>query len=215
MKKFIIVFLLLSSMISFSQRRIPFNQFSVETSYGFSYPIVPTHDIDPGDYSKFQHWDIGARYMFNTSIGLKLDYATDRFEDSDIEKNGITFRRIDLQAVINIIPLLQLNYAAFQDFRFQGHSGLGITFTSPEELNTDRIGNYIVGFTPQFRISNHFAFNLDFSYIFNFRQHHGFDGTIINPEDFEGVTGSYMNISIGLQYYIGKRDEHADWYIKN
>ena len=69
--------------------------------------------------------------------------------------------------------------------------------------------NVTVGITPQFRVSNKIALNLDLSYISNIYQDHRFDYKSTNSS--RGFDGNMFNASIGLSYYLGKNEKHFDW----
>src|SRR5699024_6772467 len=74
----------------------------------------------------------------------------------------------------------------------------------------DGMGRFIVGLTPQIRLGNRVALTLAGSFIGSFNQDRTFDGTA--PAGGRGFAGKMFNASIGLQFYLGKNDIHADWY---
>jgi OOP family OmpA-OmpF porin len=72
----------------------------------------------------------------------------------------------------------------------------------------------IVGTTALIKISDKLVFNLDFTSITNFTHHLALDGkSDVGPE--LSRTGSIYTTSLGLTYYFGKKDKHADWYYEN
>ena len=61
------------------------------------------------------------------------------------------------------------------------------------------------------KLSDRSSLFLDFSSVFNFKQHYRFDGSLFSP-DFVPTVGNHYNITLGLMFYIGERRLHIDWY---
>jgi OOP family OmpA-OmpF porin len=70
------------------------------------------------------------------------------------------------------------------------------------------------GATVLIKASDKLAFNLDFTMISNLTHHIPLDGQSRLDASFSR-TGSIYTSSIGLTYYLGKKDKHADWYAEN
>ncbi len=70
-------------------------------------------------------------------------------------------------------------------------------------------GGLIVGFTPQFRISNSLALMLDVSSVSNYRQHMNWDGT--HSKSSNNLSGQLVSTSIGLSYSFGSDKMHGDF----
>ena len=67
----------------------------------------------------------------------------------------------------------------------------------------------IVGLTGQVRLSNRVALTGDLTGIVNGRQNWNFDGMgQTTTGSFDGVL---LNASVGLTFYLGKNEKHADW----
>src|SRR5699024_3012216 len=101
-------------------------------------------------------------------------------------------------------------------FNFLVHAGVGYgVFSSddPANIDSDDLGFFTAGITPQIRLGDHFALTGDFSAYANFRQATSFDGT--RPAANRGFKSLYFNGSIGLTYYIGSKEKHADWFHSN
>lgn len=202
-----------------------YNRWSFEVNAGQNKPIRPFasgyYSADPTKYFNFSgmnHYDIGVRYMLSNAFGLKLDYATDQF----MEQSGagsLSFdtklNRFGLQGVINLGRLLR-----FESFTNRvgilTHAGLHVSkFSVNEGTNkniTEDNGGIMFGITPQVRLTKWVALTADFTVINNVRQHLNWDGS--NASSETNLSGVLYNTSVGLTFYIGKKDKHADWFIK-
>ena len=204
-----------------------FNRWSIETNFGFNKPMGP---LTPGYLSptlNVGHLDVGLRYMFNEKFGIKGDAGFGSFS----EANGVSpvfttnYIRVNAQGVLNLGRVL--NFESFsRRLGLLGHMGAGFGRMSFEEtiLNTqpDFHYNIITGATAQFKISERVALTSDLSVIINGRQTYTFDGNQYNapfqPSDptqnpFVHATGTWWTGTIGLNFYLGKQEQHADWYI--
>ncbi len=201
-----------------------FNKLSIEVNGGFNKPMAP---ITPGFLSptlNLGHVDFGVRYMFNEKFGAKLDYGFGSFKQA--EGNGSTspsfdtkYNRLNLQAVANLGRIM--NFESFsRSFSLLLHGGAGIGLVNPEEnlYNDfdDNVYTIMFGVTPQLKLGRRVALVGDISTILNGRQTVAFDGaSVIRPDDpgYYGANGTWWTGTLGVQFYLGKHDEHADWYI--
>jgi len=203
-----------------------FNKFSIEANVGTN---KPDDNFSPGYFSSdvdntfplnsVSHFNLGVRYMFNERFGLKLDGAYDIFEpESDASLPYETTQlRFGLQGVVNLRNLLNFNSFTSR-FGLLGHAGVQVNFISPDSRNgvdlssndVDQNGGFIVGLTPQFRLTDRFVITADASFIQNYRSHVTWDGARNNPS--RNLDSSLLNLSLGLTVYLGKHDVHADWY---
>ena len=196
-----------------------FNKFSLETSFGLSYPIAPTSFAQPifegvgaADFAGPKHFDIGARYMVSELYGFKLSYAYDRFQ-YDGSSLASSFYRLGLEAVFNASELFNVRFTRRGTFQIQLHGGLGGTFaTSKTKTGIDRIGNIMLGIRPMFRLTKGLALTTDLSYILNFKQHYDYAGRSFYSSEPEGLVGGFLNFSVGLNFNLGDRRVHADFY---
>ena len=218
MKKLVLpIFILLTCFVHAQNDN--FNKFSLETSFGLSYPIAPTNFAGPifdgvgiSDFAGPKHFDIGARYMVSELYGFKLSYAYDRFQ-YDGSSLASSFYRMSLEAVFNVSELFNVRFNRRGTFQIQLHGGLGGTFaTSKTSTSLDRIGNIILGVRPMFKISRGIALTTDLSYIVNFKQHYDYAGRSFYSATPEGLVGGYANFSVGLNFSLGDRSVHADFY---
>ena len=217
MKRIILTLLIFSGITTFAQKR-DFNQWSAEANYGVSLPVSPIPDgRKAGDFNGYTHFSLGTRYMFIPEIGAKVSYAHDKFQDSKETTNNLVYHRIDIEAVSNLVVLFNFQSEFFNDFGLLAHAGVGyISANATEVSNNEQVGNIIMGLNPMYRLSERLALSLDFTYNLSPKQHYGFDGMLIEPDyapsnEYKAFTGGFMNITVGLKYYIGNKGNHADW----
>lgn len=142
-----------------------------------------------------------------------MDYFKNKTESYDFDGK---YYRSSLQGVVNLGRLL-----SFEDWtntiNLQAHTGLGFSFMTNDKFDgNDDMTNFILGLTAQFRLSNRFALNADFSMINNVNQQYTFDG-IEDPavKEDRGFNSTLYNMSLGLSVYLGKNEKHADWDTSN
>ena len=218
MKKLILPTLILFTSFVFAQKD-NFNKFSLETAFGLSYPIAPTSFAKPifegvgiSEFAGPKHFDIGARYMVSALYGFKLSYAYDRFQ-YDGSSLASSFYRFGLEAVFNVSELFDIRFNRRGTFQIQLHGGLGGTFaTSKTDTSVDQIGNIMLGVRPIFKLTKGLALTTDLSYILNFKQHYDYAGVSFAGTNPEGLTGGFLNFSVGLNFNLGDRRVHADFY---
>lgn len=200
-----------------------YNKWSIEVNGGMSKPTEPFTDGYHAPQFSFFHVDLGTRYMFNPKFGLKLDLAYDKFKNDDESlKFETDFYKISLQGVVNLGRVL--NFETWTNtFGLLAHMGVGYSVMSNENFkgdtagivdDTDEMANFIAGLTGQVRLSDKFALTGDFTIINNYRQHNTFDGQTYLGNG-RGFDGTLYNMSLGLTYYLGKAEKHADWYTES
>lgn len=202
-----------------------FNKWSVEFNTGQNKPIKPFangyYSSNPTKYLYFnglQHFDLGIRYMFNPYFGAKFDFAYD-FMNNVKGSSSLPFEnkqyRFGLQGVANLSALLKFN-SFTKSFGLLFHTGLQFSKLTPQigvnENITEDNGGFMIGFKPQFKISNRIVLTGDFTYLANIRQHFNWDGSYADMNN--NLTGSLINTTLGLTFYLGKKKEHLDWYIE-
>lgn len=185
-----------------------FNKWSVELAGGFNKPL---NNLTPGYAFEFVSpytVDLGVRYMINNKFGLKLDAGYNSFQ----EKNNTPafdseYYRVDLQGVANLGRIM--NFETWTNtIGLLAHGGLGVgKIENGSTKNT--VLNAMAGVTAQVKLSNHFALTADASGIANARQNLNYDGKSGANYPF----GIMLNTTVGLTYYIGKNEKHADWVI--
>jgi len=164
------------------------------------------------------HFELGVRYMINEKFGVKLHGAYNTFEagDGSIDFESNLFR-IGVEGVVNFRSLLNFD-SWTKRFGLLGHAGVFQSWKNIDSSNgvdlsggkADHDGGFMVGFTPQYRISNTFVIYADATFVNNYRTHATFDGGSTNGE----LSSRMGSLSIGLQVYLGKSDVHADYYVE-
>lgn len=198
-----------------------FNKWSIEANTGFGKPISPyspnyfsSNDNTYFAFNKINHFDIGARYMYSTYFGIRMGVTYVSITNA-AGSNSLDFEnelyKIDLQGVINMGHILKFN-------QFTSRLGL-LAHLGPQisklkiKKNAGKIdsdGGFMMGITPQFKITDRLVLNADFSYTFNYRQHLNWDGAYANNNN--NLFGIMHDLTIGFTYYLGKNKKHADWY---
>lgn len=187
-----------------------FNKWSIEVSGGANKPF---RTFTPGyrtDGLNFFTVDLGTRYMFNNKFGLKLDFGYNKFENNDeTPEFESTYIRGDIQAVINLGRVLN-----FEDWTntlgLLAHAGGGVyQLQSDNGFDGEDWGaNLIGGFTGQVKLSDHIVLTGDVSAIANGFQNWNFDGMTQNSLTVDGLV---LNGTLGLTFYLGSHEKHADW----
>tara|TARA_R110000823_G_scaffold252037_3_gene374742 strand:+ start:2273 stop:3643 length:1371 start_codon:yes stop_codon:yes gene_type:complete len=207
-----------------NDKEIKYNRWSVNLNAGNNIGIKP---FTEGYYATtqnyitnpdFNHVDFNVRKMFNTKFGLRWDFAYDKFTSeggSPYFSNNLY--RTSIQGVLNVHRAF--NWEQFTEtFGLQFHFGPGMSFL--QGPNTTTFGNYdnifsvIGGATALIKATDKLAFTLDFTMISNLTQHLALDGQSKLDPSFSR-TGLIYTTSIGLTYYLGKKEQHADWYWEN
>ncbi len=199
-----------------------FNKWSIEANTGFGKPISPfapnyfsSNKNTYFAFNKINHFDIGTRYMFSAYFGIRsgLTYVsiTNASGSGSLPFENELYK-IDFQGVINVGHML--NFDQFTSrLGLLAHLGPQISRLKIKEGdyagNMDSDGGFIIGITPQFKITNRLVLNADFSYTGNFRQHLNWDGS--EAADNKNLFGIMNDLTLGFTYYLGKNKEHADW----
>ena len=195
-----------------------YNKWSIEANGGAT---KARKHMTPGYFAEtpsFYHADLGVRYMINPKFGLKLDGGYDRIkEGEDSNHFRANYYRVSLQGVANLGRIMN-----FEDWTNRigllGHAGGGISWMNNDATKgvdgkifegNDNMGHFIVGLTPQLRLSDRVALTGDLSYIRNIRQNVSFDGN--SKLSGSGFGGEIWNATLGLTFYLGGNQKHADW----
>lgn len=215
MKKNLLVAAMLTlGIAAYSQEetaKVDYNRFSIEANGGFSKANNPFADGYYTDIAPL-HVDLGVRYMFNTKFGLRLQVGYDNMkgnsESIDFKSN---YKNINLQGVVNVGRLLEFEtWTKTVGLHFHAGMGYGIVDGNRFDVSDGSI-SVPLGFTALVRLSDRFALNADFSmYSLTGQDQHNWDGSHPNLE-IRGFDASLFNASIGLAFYLGKHDKHADW----
>ena len=187
-----------------------FNKWSIEVSGGANKPF---RTFTPGyftDRVNFFTVDLGTRYMFNNKFGLKLDFGYNKFENNDNSSEfESTYLRGDIQGVINLGRVLN-----FEDWTntigLLVHGGGGVFMLQSDNgfEGEDWGANLIGGFTAQVKLSDRIVLTGDVTGIANGFQNWNFDGTSMTGTTVDGLI---VNGTLGLTFYLGSHEKHADW----
>ena len=161
------------------------------------------------------HASGGLRYMFNNKYGIKVDGGFDRIKNDEFGSNGNSFEfrtnymRSSLQLILDIGRAFKFeNFSNHVSLLF--HTGGGLSqIKSVDDGLSDKMFNYVVGFTPQIKLGNRVALVADISFIWHIYQQYTFDMTQSHSQ--RGFDGFLANGSLGLNFYLGKNETHMDW----
>ncbi|MCS5490505.1 OmpA family protein [Algoriphagus limi] len=226
MKKLLLTAFLSIGIAQFIYAQKEFNQWSIEASAGFNKSMGP---LSPGYLSptlNIGHLDFGARYMMNEYFGLKGDFGFGNFKEVKGVSPEFTtnYIRGNAQMVLNAGRMLNFENIS-RRLGMLAHFGVGFGRLSYEETiynqESDYVYNIISGVTTQYKLSNRLALTGDISYIHNGRQTYTFDGNSYNApvqpnpptNPFIHAPGGWWTGTIGLNFYLGSQEEHADWHI--
>lgn len=190
-----------------------YNHWSVELNGGLN---KPTRTLTPGYFTETVspwHADLGVRYMFNPKFGLKLDFGYDQLQEADESMAfDSKYSRINLQGVVNVGRAL--NFETWTNtLGLLLHGGFGVGQLQSDGFSKqDYTANGILGMTGQVKLGNRVALTGDLTGVVNGRQNHNFDGmSRTTTGSFDGVL---LNGTVGLTFYLGKNEKHADWVVE-
>lgn len=188
-----------------------YDKWSIELNGGVNKPTRTLSNGYSTDTFNMFHADLGVRYMMSPKFGLKLDFGYDKFNERDnTPQFESTYLRSSLQAVVNIGRAL--NFETWTNtIGLLGHGGFGVSqLTSKNGFDgEDYMGNGIMGLTAQVKLSNSVALTGDLTGIVNGKQNFNYDGmSNTTTTSFDGIL---LNASVGLTFYLGKNEKHADW----
>ncbi len=192
-----------------------YNKWSVDLAGGVH---QITSSLSPGystGFTALGQANLGLRYMANEKFGVLLDIGYNEFQEGD---NSLPFRanyyRASLQGVVNAGNLLKFSTWT-NKFNLLLHSGFGLSTIktlTPIAQSGESVMNYIIGVSPQYKLSNRVSLFLDVTGILHNQQNNNYDGAV--NLDKRGISTSIVNSSIGVSISIGKNKENAD-FIKN
>jgi OOP family OmpA-OmpF porin len=226
MKK-LILSILFAGSLAVTTNAQEFNKWSIEANAGFNKAMAPFTAGFVSPTLNLGHADLGVRYMFNEKFGAKLDYGFGSFQQSkDTKAFDTKYFRLNLQGVANVGRIMNFESVSSK-IGMLFHMGAGIGVVNPE-LNrwndfNDKVYTLIFGFTPQYKLSEKVALVADVSTMLNGRQSITFDGstavtanTMPNAATNNGHYGPNANWwtgTLGVNIYLGKATQHADWFI--
>lgn len=221
--KLLIVFLFCFVATRAQQTTDNMNKWSIDANIGATNAIKPYAPSYWSNSIGLFHTNLGARYMFNNSFGIKLDVGFDRIKNDEFGDNGKSnefnsqYIRSSFQLIANMGRFMH-----FEDFapRFGLfiHGGAGYStnknadgplFGNWDSPDKDNMVNFIVGLTPQFKLNSKMSINADVAFVNHIYQQRTWDLT--QPVTRRGFDGLMANLTVGISYYLGSKQEHADW----
>lgn len=235
MKKSLLLISLLSFAPIFSQtdessdeqQSSGFNRWTIEANAGQSVGLNPYTEgyssSEPGKVFNFDfnNFGLGARYMISPKFGIKADLNYDLFKNAeDSKKFEVEQYRVGLQGVINASRLLGIE-ENLRRFGLLIHGGANFIMLSPKLDTgydnglysnaglTEKKFGIMIGVSPQFRVTNKMAINLDLTSVNNYRQHLAWDGHFADSSN--NLFGQMINLTFGINYSLGPNEVHGDW----
>jgi OOP family OmpA-OmpF porin len=174
MYKFLLFSFLISTSILFGQDNA-INKLSIDGGVGFNNSILPFTSGYSNSYFNPFNLNIGARKMFNNKFGFKVDFGYDYLSESGKSlKFNTHYVRTSFQGVANLATILQFNTFT-QKFGLLVHGGAGFSSMLAENRKlikeTDEMVHLIFGLTPQYKVNEKIALNIDISMIQKYNFH--------------------------------------------
>lgn len=187
-----------------------FNRWSIDAGVGVNKATAPY----AAGFNQNQVTDLavelGIRYMFNDKFGLRLEYGFADIQPSSGSSNfDSQFNRFGVSGVANLGAIL--NFREWTNrFNLLGHAGLqygrlDTQFTSTADQTIGVSG----GVTPQFRITDKIALNLNLTAMVLESGDVTWDGS--GSSVLPGFDKTLFTATAGLSLYLGKGEKHADW----
>ena len=200
MKKFLFLTVILIALVGNAQE---FNKWAVNVEAG----IHSINDESAVDLNTKYHLGAGVRYNITPTFGLSASFGVDNIDLVSLEglKGKTEIYNGNLEATINVFRLLDL-YSP--KWTILAHGGVGISVLSG--LNDETLFNSRIGGSLLYRVDNKVAVKLDYSTLGFISQESTLDGQY--PNNNYGITSTMHTASVGLIFYIGKKEKHADWY---
>lgn len=196
---------------------VTFNKLSVDAAFGVTKPMAPFSPQSQKRIIDIGHFDLNGRYMLSHAFGIQFGFGLDNLKSSKDAVPGKEFKtkyvRTSLQLVGNLGKAFSM-YEWNPKIGLLMHIGAGFSTLNPDKINyigKDKMLHGIAGLTPQFKVSEKLAIQLDASVMFHLLQTHTFD--FASQANLGGFDGYMLTASVGAVYYLGKSVQHADWYV--
>lgn len=201
-----------------AEKTVPdFNKWSIDLTGGVNKPVRP---VSSGFFTNTPSLFTvtgGARYMFNEKVGLKAGAAYNSFRnDENSAEFDTALYNFSLEGVINAGNILGFREWT-ETLNVLVHGGMGysqLTTDTPSVVRNfgdgDQMLSFMVGVTPQLKLSNRIALVADLTAVGNVRQDLTFNGGTAGGT--RGFDGFYVNATAGINIYLGKAEKHADWF---
>lgn len=202
------VFLFLTATTVFAQE--DFNKWSIDFGAGVNKATEPySLGFDQNQITDLA-LEIGARYMFNDLFGLRADFGYADIQPSsgsfDFESE---FMRFGVQGVANLGSIM--NFRDWTNrFNLLGHAGVSYGRNKTQFVSeTDQFIGITGGLTPQFKITDRFALNLNITAMAFDSADLTWDGASDGTR--RGFDHKMFTTTLGLSVYLGDNEQHADF----
>jgi len=219
----IIIVILLSGFTTLvaSQTSVPqFNRWSLDGGFGGIKALNPYSPGYSSNSISLPSFELGGRYMFDAYSGVRLEmgYSQIKYDQfGSVAGSGVfhsNYFLISAEGVLNLGQLLDFN-TIHHRLGLLGYAGFGFstlfneTYKLGNKTGSDEMLHFIVGLSPQFRLTNRLALSMNFKAIANMHQTRTFDlGSAVEER---GLDGFIYKGTIGVSYYLGKQVSHYDW----
>jgi OOP family OmpA-OmpF porin len=197
------------------------NNWSIEFNAGRNIPLEPFGDgfvsnigLKKTAFKDFNLFRLGTRYMFNSNIGLNLNFYHEGIKghnkDNNIKFNNTQYG-VNLGIVLGLGRFINLEKIV-PNFNVHTHSGVMLSRfkidSDFESLTEDNFG-YNLGITPFYRLNDYMSIKTDFSFVHYLSQNRTWDGVTVN----NGLESRSFNYSFGMIFYLDNNRKHADWFV--
>jgi OmpA-OmpF porin, OOP family len=210
MKKILVISsFVVSTMVG--AQKMNFNQASIDFGFGVNRSLSPVMS-GKAKTINIGHTELAGRYMLNNKYGVLLGFGFEKYSAtiSNVKYSTNSFI-ITTQGVLNFTNIIDFNQIS-KKIGFYGHAGPSLVLNMAKDLKVDKIAGFTSGVTMQYKVSPKLALKGDVSFVGYLQVNRTLDtrynasGGLQNG--FDGVSG---NSTIGLNYYLGDKAEHADW----
>lgn len=217
-RRLLLIAAVVGSFVAQAQETPSYNKWALDIGVGFN---KAQQDFAPGYHMPtldFPTADLGLRYMFNSKFGTRLSLGYQKLsgdEDTSLDFETNYFNA-SLEGVVNLGNVLQFSTWT-EHFGLLAHAGGGYGVMSFDAAgatdDNDNMINWIVGITPQLKLTDRIALFGDASIVGNFLQNNTYDGTEGSPYAGNyGVNGAILKGSVGISISLGSNQYSADFY---
>lgn len=206
MRYTLVLLIFLFTSLSFAQQK-RYNQFSLEVSSGLELPILVGNNFTDVSYVNFRQFQVSGRYMLDRVYGIKVHYGFNQFvrwRGDKINHHRYNFNRFGAEGVLNLTQSIFTFYRTRDFFAIILHAGPAVTLVERQrDYARGMHYNFMGGITANFRMSPRLSLFLDATGVASFYQ---------QKSDAQEDVKGFGNVSVGLQYNIGRFEWHADWH---
>lgn len=216
-RKLLVVAAVMGAFFAQAQEAPSYNKWALDIGVGLN---KAQSDFGSGYHMPtvdFPTADLGVRYMFNSKFGTRLSLGYQNISgDSDSSLDFETdYFSATLSGVANLGNVM--NFRTWTNtFGLLAHAGGGYSLMTFDAVGAndenDQMINWVVGLTPQLKLSNRIALFADASLVGNFLQNNTFDGTVSSRSHGNFGRGVILKGSVGLSIALGSSEYSADFY---